>query len=292
MESICLNDINPAVLSVCVRKFQKQKTRETKKFTYTYRIIYVTEGTLRLRTESGDLCCNEGGLIFLPPGISYCTEFKSETVRLYHLFFDLYNPRGEAEAAVFPPGGVFMTGLADIKLSAHPEVSDATFLNSPTVVTSIKHASERFERILHEYTDNRPYCRLRTGAMLTELLVDAARAQESTGKAGHSQNPAVKPIIDYIKQNYTGKITCQGIAGVFHYHPNYVTYLIRQATGMTVRGFITSLRVAEASRLLDETNMSVTDIAQSLGFYDSSHFCNVYYHTTGCTPRGSRHYSV
>ncbi|NLW74642.1 MAG: AraC family transcriptional regulator [Clostridiales bacterium] len=291
MENISSKEITPFLLSICVRTFQNKRAWRSKKFTYTYRIMYVTEGAVKLKTEDTELICRAGSLLFLPPELIYTTLLDSPTVRLYHLFYDLCLPRDWSEAATFPPGGVFLTGL-DVKVSAHPYVCDMEFLNRPTVISTFRHASDRFERMLREYTENRPYCRLKLNAMLGELLAEVARAQDSITKTSHAQNPVSKPIIEYIRQNYTGKITCRSIGERFHYHPNYVSYLVKQATGMTVREYITSLRVAEVSRLLDETDMSITEIAQSLGFYDSSHLCNVYYKTTGCTPRGRRHYSV
>lgn len=292
MRNISVNDITPVLLSVCRRSFVRGHYAPQSKYTYTYRMLFVSSGVLRLETESGSLEVAAGGLLLIPPGVVYKTVFESGQVKLCHLFYDIYAPRSASEAAYFPPGGVFKTGLSDVVPSERVNLVDAAMLNMPTVINGIRHLQERFDRLISEYGVKQPCSRLRLNAALAELIADAVTCTDADGAGRDARSPAAGLILGYVAGHYREKLTCAGIAEKFHYHPNYVAWLIRRETGMTVRRYISSLRISEAVRLLDETDMSVTEISQSLGFCDSSHFCNVYRSLTGGTPHERRQFAI
>jgi AraC-like DNA-binding protein len=60
--------------------------------------------------------------------------------------------------------------------------------------------------------------------------------------------------------------------------------LMKRFFGMTPSQYITRVRVATATRMLQETKHPVTEIAQRCGFYDHSAFARVVRQITGLTP--------
>lgn len=67
-------------------------------------------------------------------------------------------------------------------------------------------------------------------------------------------------------------------------HPNYINRLIRRATGMSLHQYIIKTRMQKAKELLAFSTLSIAEIAQSLCFYDSSHFSATFQKHTGVTP--------
>jgi AraC-like DNA-binding protein len=63
-----------------------------------------------------------------------------------------------------------------------------------------------------------------------------------------------------------------------------LTRATREATGMNAKAFITSRISLEAKRLLAHTDVSVTLIAESLGFDEATNFIKFFKRETGCTP--------
>ncbi|QVL33210.1 AraC family transcriptional regulator [Telmatocola sphagniphila] len=64
--------------------------------------------------------------------------------------------------------------------------------------------------------------------------------------------------------------------------------LMKYVFGVTTAQFLLKTRISAASRLLQETNLSITAIAQSCGFYDHSAFSRTFRCATGFTPSDFR----
>lgn len=68
---------------------------------------------------------------------------------------------------------------------------------------------------------------------------------------------------------------------------------IKQLTGMTTSEYIHSIKMEEAAERLLHTQQRVKDIAQDIGYTDSSHFARVFKKQKDCSPREYRmNYSV
>ena len=65
---------------------------------------------------------------------------------------------------------------------------------------------------------------------------------------------------------------------------NYLNRLVRLALGQSTKQYIQSRRIEESKRLLRYTDLSVSDIADRLGFDTSSYFVRAFSRQTGCTP--------
>lgn len=64
-------------------------------------------------------------------------------------------------------------------------------------------------------------------------------------------------------------------------HVNHLNRVLKDATGRTTTALIGSRVAQEAKLLLKQTNWSVSEIADSLGFADVAHFCNFFKRQTG-----------
>jgi len=91
-------------------------------------------------------------------------------------------------------------------------------------------------------------------------------------------------IIDYIHQNYDKPLTNKAIAETFSFHPNYLNRLLISYTGTSLYQYILSVKVNKAFEMLQTTALTITDIAQALGFCDISHFSKLFKEKTGYSP--------
>lgn len=67
-------------------------------------------------------------------------------------------------------------------------------------------------------------------------------------------------------------------------HPNYLSNVIKSHTGKTVKQWIDERIISEAKSLLNNTDKSVSQIAYSLTFDDTSNFSRFFKNKTGFTP--------
>ena len=69
---------------------------------------------------------------------------------------------------------------------------------------------------------------------------------------------------------------------------NYLSRLVKQSTGRSVGAWIDIVRIQRAKRLLSSTNLSIIDIAASVGVEDQSYFSRLFKKETGVTPSSFR----
>ena len=69
---------------------------------------------------------------------------------------------------------------------------------------------------------------------------------------------------------------------------NYLSRLVKQSTGRSVGAWIDIVRIQRAKRLLSSTDLSIIDIASSVGVGDQSYFSRLFKKETGITPSAFR----
>jgi AraC-like DNA-binding protein len=67
-------------------------------------------------------------------------------------------------------------------------------------------------------------------------------------------------------------------------HPNYLSNVIKAKTGKTIMTWLSEKTIAEAKSLLQNSQMSIKEIAFLLGFTESAHFSNYFKKNTQTTP--------
>jgi AraC family transcriptional activator of pobA len=82
--------------------------------------------------------------------------------------------------------------------------------------------------------------------------------------------------------------TAQDYAGHLAVHTNYLNRAIKQVTGRTTTHFINDRMMQEARTLLLHSNWAISQISDSLGFEEPTHFTRAFRAYTGQTPSSLR----
>lgn len=102
--------------------------------------------------------------------------------------------------------------------------------------------------------------------------------------ASSSANPYIVQIISYITEHLIEPIAIADLAEVLHLNAQYVMRLFKKEVGCPIIQYITARRIALAVRYLEETNISVADIAVLCGFDNYSYFIRLFKRFTNETP--------
>lgn len=90
-------------------------------------------------------------------------------------------------------------------------------------------------------------------------------------------------IIKYIYNNYDSKISLQDIAKKEFLSSHYLSHEIKNTMGLSFKEFVNLTRVEESIKLLLDTDMTITEISQEVGFshsrYYNKHF-KIHYNMT------------
>lgn len=135
---------------------------------------------------------------------------------------------------------------------------------------------------------------LQKTAVDNEALAEAAHYTPSQNPTQHINTPIalaegyshiiLRPAIDYLKTNYKTRIYLKNLAAISNVSPNYFSKLFKREMNCSLSVYVNQLRIAEARRLLLESNISVSEISNMLGFEDSGYFIKVFKRATGETP--------
>jgi transcriptional regulator GlxA family with amidase domain len=126
------------------------------------------------------------------------------------------------------------------------------------------------------------------GPIAIRALVDrAANALAShLGRPPEPRPPGryVSQAIEEIRGNYRAPLTVSGIARAIHVSPSHLAHRFRSETGMTVKEYVTRVRVEMARRMLLETDAKLESIADAVGFCDAPHLSRVFVQYTRQRP--------
>ena len=89
---------------------------------------------------------------------------------------------------------------------------------------------------------------------------------------------------DLITEQLAEPPALQEIALTVGINSNKLKYGFREVFGTTVFGYLRTLRLEEARRLLEHSELSVTEIAFQVGYSSLSHFAHIFKHTYGSSP--------
>ncbi len=113
-------------------------------------------------------------------------------------------------------------------------------------------------------------------------MYDTSRIEKDTGIV------KLAPALAYIERHFQEDITVMELAGLTHYSERQFLRLFKEATGYRPMQYITRLRIQTACRLLCETELNVTEIAERCGYTDSSYFSRVFQQKCGIRPKAYR----
>ena len=91
-------------------------------------------------------------------------------------------------------------------------------------------------------------------------------------------------IFDYIDKNCFQSISLRDLAQKYFYSPSYFSHLFKETCGKSLSEYIKEKRIAEATRLLIESNMSITDICRTVGYQNRKLFNKFFKQIVGTTP--------
>lgn len=98
----------------------------------------------------------------------------------------------------------------------------------------------------------------------------------------------VLSVQEWIEAHYGQDIAAAGLARRVHMSPRNLRRRFLQATGKTVVGYLTDVRLARARALLLSTNEAVSQVAYRVGYEDASTFTALFRERHGTTPSAYR----
>jgi AraC-like DNA-binding protein len=98
----------------------------------------------------------------------------------------------------------------------------------------------------------------------------------------------IESAIGYLRENFKEDISRENLAASLNLHPDNFSRYFKMHTGKKYTDYLMDLRIAEATRLLRETDTPITTIAMDVGFRSLRTFNHVFMNATGRKPSDFR----
>ena len=128
--------------------------------------------------------------------------------------------------------------------------------------------------------------RLHMQALALYLARAYAGAQPGGGTA--SLPPAITTFQALARKHFAEHLTVEAYAGMVHISAKHLIELCRRHTGKTPLQYLREHMIAEAKRLLYNTDLSIKEVAYRLNFDDPASFSRYFKSFTGYTPAAYR----
>ncbi|MDG0809957.1 helix-turn-helix transcriptional regulator [Cohnella rhizosphaerae] len=98
----------------------------------------------------------------------------------------------------------------------------------------------------------------------------------------------VDAVRGYIDRHYAYELSLSAIADDYHISETYLSKIFKKQVGKTFSEYILELRMAQAVKLLERSDLNLDDIAGLVGFSNASYFSNVFKKQFGASPSSYR----
>lgn len=102
----------------------------------------------------------------------------------------------------------------------------------------------------------------------------------------------VEQVKDFIEMNFSQKITVEDIAHFIGLNRSYLCSLFTKTTKLSIQDYLIRYRMDTASSMLIRTDLSIGNIARSVGYIDPLLFSKIFKKIKGMSPREYRSQSL
>lgn len=141
--------------------------------------------------------------------------------------------------------------------------------------------------ILREYCDDTIAQLVGSRLLLSRMSPDHERGVSISAKYGF-RNQGLSRAIAFITENLNSCLTTKQITSYAGLSSRQLERLFRLYLNTSPRAFLMNMRLKQACELLNNTQLSLTEIAHSVGFVNSSHFGRCFRRHLGVNPGDCR----
>ena len=124
-------------------------------------------------------------------------------------------------------------------------------------------------------------------AFLKQMFMDFAQRTARIRGLG-STSPLARRINRVIMAHIYEKISPTDISKILGMNCSYLCRHFKQETGRTISVYVNEIKINEAKRLLETTELSIVEIAERLGYSSQNYFQTIFREVSGMTPGAYR----
>lgn len=227
-------------------------------------IIEILSGevTVEIGTLSFDVLA--GNFLYVPPTLVFRAYAKEKTSVIRGMIFEraiLTDNMDKFESEILYMFDLQSQNMINIFDASHPLYS--------TLKSAITDAYE--ESISRDVCYKLPV-RAAIYKVVAALLRSYCGSRDESDKIVYHNVLRLRPVIEYISENFSKKIYVEQLSEMISVSPDYFTRMFKDSIGKTPIDYINALRINRALKLLFETEIPVSEVAEAAGFSNANYF--------------------
>ena len=120
------------------------------------------------------------------------------------------------------------------------------------------------------------------------MLLELTQAVRSHLLHKRNYSAPINRVIEYLSFHFSQEIPLSYLSGIAHFSGSHLSKIFKKETGTTISEYIARLRCRHAAQLLRDTDLSVQEISNYVGYPDNNYFVKVFKKQYGVTPTAFR----
>ena len=236
-------------------------------------IIYVKSGFLTVNISGENYIGKPGDAFVVSPGNLHFMGSQNGTVDYFTFLFPL-------KYIAFRSDDMLDDKLIEPLNSGH-------LMISPEIKDTVKEQCEQLARVYAaeiDESESKITGQIRKKIILLQFIHELWKKGFIVENDTTGRNTVEKEMVSYIQQNYTGKILLREFGEQFHLSEKYISRYFKEHFHITLSQYVTYLRLEHAKQMLQETDISVTEVAMQSGYQNISYFIRSFKKTYGVSP--------
>ena len=244
-----------------------------------FELCYVESGAISLHLEDKSLDIAEGSTVIIPPNMRHSYSSPAGNLsRAFVICFEcLSQTLGLISARPIPADEGEIFCLKTI-IREYPKTYRMNSRELLELIPSPAFGGQQAIILQLEY--------LLISLMRRNLSSGVSEVVLLSGERFHSD--LVKIIKDYLRSNVRNKIDLADVCSYMNYSRSFICKIFKAQTGETVITYFNRLKINEGRRLLAETDKSIGEIAEMLGFSEAKYFGASFKKELGISPTEHR----
>lgn len=243
-------------------------------------IIEVLSGSVKIQIGTEIVEASAGYFVYVPPTLVFRVDAVSERASIRAMVFD--TSILEANMENFDTEVFYMFYLQS-KNKVTPFKQ-----GHPVYETLRKYMQESYDEYVAKDVCYKLPIRANIYLMMTALLRYYCGSKDESDRMIYHNVLRLRPVIEYISEHYCEKIYIEKLSDMIAVSPDYFTKMFKDSIGKTPIEYINGLRVNEAMRQLAETEKTMAEIADGIGFCNPNYFHKIFKQYMGTSPLNYR----
>lgn len=230
--------------------------------------IYVVSGSVQVIEEEQEYCILPGEFLFLKQGCHhYGTTINPPMTSWY--YFHFYLPEIATQTKFNPMEGFsYANSLNQEDHSVFYPLPKQLKFESHSFLAQMQELCEVFEK-------RNPFERLMQNTMLCNILLKLYYYSES-GERAKASKQRTNQLLVYLEEHCEERFSSAEIENYMGLSYKHLNELFKKETGTTIQKYHNRICMERAARLLQQTDLSITQISEQLGFDEVFYFSNVF----------------